>query len=132
MLLEGLRAYEQSDFLKAIHLLVPQIEQTLRNFLVLLGISHTKTVRGHPGISDVKSMNQVLEDERVQQAMTESLWRYLTVVFVDRRGLNIRNNLAHGLIGLDNFTRYMADRVFHAVLALGLMRSSESSEKKQK
>ena len=132
MLLEGLRAYEQRDFLKAIHLLVPQIEQTLRNFLVLLGISHIKTVRGYPGISDVKGMNQVLEDERVQQAMTENLWRYLTVVFVDRRGLNIRNNLAHGLIGLDNFTRYMADRVFHAVLVLGLMRSSESHEKKQK
>jgi lysyl-tRNA synthetase class 1 len=33
---EGLRAYESGDYLKAIHVLVPQVEHTLRNLHVLM------------------------------------------------------------------------------------------------
>ena len=123
LLQEGLHAYEQADFVKAIHVLVPQVEQSLRNLLGLLRIPTTKTVARHPGIEDVKSMNDVLGDARVRQAMTENLWRYLSVVYIERRGgLNLRNDLAHGLVGANAFNRSVADRVLHTMLALSLMR----------
>jgi lysyl-tRNA synthetase class 1 len=121
-LAEGLRAYESGDYLKSIHVLVPQVEHTLRNLLVLMQIPTTKAVPRHPGITDVKSMNQVLEDERVREALTENMWRYLTVLYIDRRGMNIRNDLAHGLLDMKMFNRAVADRVFHSLLVLGLIR----------
>ncbi|MBZ5494142.1 MAG: DUF4209 domain-containing protein [Acidobacteriia bacterium] len=120
---EGLLAYESGDYLKSIHVLVPQVEHALRNLLVLMQIPTTKAVPRHPGITDVKSMNQVLDDERVREALTENMWRYLTVLYIDRRGLNIRNDLAHGLLEMPTFNRAIADRVFHSLLVLGLIRT---------
>jgi hypothetical protein len=68
-------------------------------------------------------MNEVLSDARMREKLTENLWRYLTVVYIDRRGLNLRNDLAHGLVPPDGFKRHVADRVFHTLLALSLMRA---------
>ena len=124
LLRDGLVAYEQEDFVKAIHVLVPQIEQILRSFLGHLGRPILRTVRNHPGIMDARSMNDVLSDEFMRKVLTENLWRYLEVVYVDKRGLNLRNDLAHGLLSPTVFNRQLADRVFHTLLALSLMRSS--------
>lgn len=123
LLREGLEAYEKEDFVKAIHVLVPKIEHILRTFLGVLGVPTLKTVRNHPGIMDAKSMNDILSDERIRQVLTEDLWRYLTVLYIDKKGgLNLRNDLAHGLLPPNAFNRQIADRVFHSLLALSLIR----------
>ncbi|HET9377525.1 MAG TPA: DUF4209 domain-containing protein [Chthoniobacterales bacterium] len=123
LLREGLIAYEQEDFLKAIHVLVPQVEHILRAFLSLIGVPTLKSVPRHPGIMDAKNMNDVLDDTRVRQILTEDLWRYLAILYVDRKGgLNLRNDLAHGLLGPEMFNRQIADRVLHSLLALSLIR----------
>jgi Domain of unknown function (DUF4209) len=124
LLRDGVLAYEQEDFVKAIHVLVPQIEQVLRNFLVLLRIPPTKSVGRTPGVSDVKNMNDILRDDRVREAMTENLWRYLAVLYVEREGgFNVRNNLAHGLIAPGSLDRPLADCVFHSLLAISQIRA---------
>jgi lysyl-tRNA synthetase class 1 len=128
LLRDGLLAYEQEDLVKAIHILVPQVEDILRNFLGNLGRPTLKTVKGYPGTMDAKSMNEVLRDEHMQAVLTENLWRYLEVVYIDKRGINLRNNLAHGLLPPNAFNRHMADRVFHTLLALSLMRSAEKGQ----
>ncbi|MGA9885225.1 MAG: DUF4209 domain-containing protein [Candidatus Acidiferrales bacterium] len=125
LLKDGLEAYHQEDFVKAIYVLVPQIEHILRNFLGRVGIPVRKTVRNQPGITDAKNMNDVLADPRMRRVLTENLWRYLAVVYVDRRGLNLRNDLAHGLVPRAGFNRYVADRVFHTLLALSLVRAAQ-------
>jgi lysyl-tRNA synthetase class 1 len=126
ILREGIDAYWASDFIKAIHVLVPQVERILRDLLALLGIPPVKTVRRHPGILDAKNMNDALEDERVRAALTEDLWRYLYILYVDRRGgLNLRNDLAHGLAKEETFNRIIADRVIHSLLALSFLRTTE-------
>ncbi len=122
---EGLIAYSNEDFVKAIHVIVPQLEDALRNFLGSLEIPTLKSVRNHPGIMDAKSMNDVLGDSRLRQILTEDLWRYLTVVYVDKRGLNLRNDIAHGLVRRAAFNRSTADRVFHTLLALSLLRAAD-------
>ena len=114
--------------MKAIHVLVPQVEHILRNFLGSLGIPTLKTVRNHPGIMDAKSMNEVLGDERMREVLTENLWRYLSVVYIDKRGVNLRNDLAHGLLSSAIFNKGVADRVFHTLLALSLMRATNRKE----
>ncbi len=126
LLRDGLLAYEQGDFVKAIHVLVPRVEDTLRNFLGHMGRPTLKTVRGQPGIMDAKNMNDVLRDDQMRTVLTENLWRYLEVVYVDKRGMNLRNDLAHGLLAPNVFNRYVADRVFHTLLALSLMRERQT------
>ncbi len=121
ILREGLSAYMAGDFLKAIHVLVPQVEEILRNLLVMMGISPVKPVPRHPGISDVKSMNNVLEDVDVRRMFPEDVWRYLTLLFIERRGMNLRNDLAHGLIPIEGFNQGVANRVVHSLLVLSLV-----------
>lgn len=74
-------------------------------------------------------MNDLFADPRIRETLTENLWRYLAVVYADRRGLNITNNMAHGLIPRAAFARRMGDLVFHTLLALSLMRASERKQK---
>jgi hypothetical protein len=123
LLREGLEAYQEDDLVKAIHVVVPQVELILRNFAGRLGIPTRKT--GRQGITDAKNMNDVLADPRIKKKLTENLWRYLAVVYADRRGLNIRNDMAHGLMPRAAFGRRMGDLVFHTLLALSLMRAPD-------
>jgi hypothetical protein len=122
LLQSGVQAYFDGDFIKAVHVLVPQVEDTLRSLAAKSGIPVYKTVRGASGITDVKSMNNILEDQRVRNMLTEDLWRYLTVLYIDRRGLNLRNDLAHGLINTESFNTLICDRVLHSLMVLGMMR----------
>jgi hypothetical protein len=119
----GMQAYLDGDFIKAIHVLVPQVEDTLRSLAAKAGIPIYKTVRGASGITDVKSMNNVLEDARVRDMLGENLWRYLTVLYIDRRGLNLRNDLAHGLVSPQSFNQLIGDRVVHSLIVLGMIRA---------
>ena len=127
ILRDGLAAYLSKDHLKGIHVIVPQIEEMLRTLLVLMGIPPHKSVPRHPGITDVKNMNDALGDSRVQEVLTENLWRYLTVLYIDRRGLNLRNDLAHGLVSAEAFNQPIADSLFHSLLALSLMQKVKAA-----
>jgi hypothetical protein len=108
--------------------LVPQIEQALRNLLALIRVSPNKTVRGSSGILDVKSMGNALEDETLRTVLPEDVWRYLTVLYVERRGINLRNNLAHGLVSHSAFNQALSDRVFHSLLVMTLIRRTYTAE----
>jgi hypothetical protein len=67
-------------------------------------------------------MNNVLEDERVREVLPEDVWRYLTLLYIKRRGLNLRNDVAHGLIPLEGFNESIANRVLHSLLVLSPIR----------
>ena len=127
ILRDGLSAYLSRDHLKGVHVLVPQVEEMLRTLLVLMGIPPQKSVPRHPGITDVKNMNDALGDQRIQVALTENVWMYLTVLFIDRRGINLRNDLAHGLVPVEGFNQHIADRVFHSLLVLSRVRKKTVS-----
>jgi Domain of unknown function (DUF4209) len=122
ILRDGLSAYLSKDHLKGVHVLVPQLEEMLRTLLVLMGIPPQKIVPRHPGITDVKNMNDALADPRVREVLTEDVWMYLTVLYLDRRGMNLRNDLAHGLVPVEGFNQPIADRIFHSLLVLSLLR----------
>jgi hypothetical protein len=126
LLRDGLAAYEQGDFVKAIHVLIPQVECALREFLGRLGVPTRKPVRNHPGVNEAKNMNDILADPRMRAVLAERLWRYLTLVYVEKRGgLNLRNDVAHGLLNPAMFNRQVADYVFHTLLALSLVREKK-------
>lgn len=127
VLKQGLDAYLQQDYMKAIHILVPQIEKTLRRLLPMIGVPSLKPVRD-TGIMDAKGLNNILVEQKVREVLSEDIWRYLSVVYVDKRGLNLRNDLAHGLMPEAMFNKGVADRIFHTILVLGLARESDKPQ----
>ena len=69
-------------------------------------------------------------EERVREVLKEDLSRYLTVLYMDKGGLNLRNYLAQGLLGPNAFNRNTGERGFHSLLALSLIRA-KNPEKSQ-
>lgn len=122
LLMAGVKAYLDEDFIKAIHVLVPQIEYVMRRFLALLGRPTSKHIRSNLGVMQEKSLDDVLSDIAVRAALPEYVWRYFTALLADRRGWNLRNRLAHGLMNPADFNRQVADYVLHALLTLALIR----------
>jgi hypothetical protein len=50
---------------------------------------------------------------------------YMRVLLTDPRGWNVRNNLCHGMLEPDEISDVVADRIFHVLLMLALVRLKE-------
>jgi hypothetical protein len=120
----GIGAYLDADFVKAIHVLVPQIEHVMRRLLALLGRPTSKHLRSNLGVMQEKSLDDILTDPAVRACLPDDVWRYLSVLLTDRRGWNVRNRLAHGLMMPGEFNSQVADYVLHALLTLAFIRVS--------
>ena len=119
---KGLEAYFNGDFVVALHLLIPQIEDAVRNIVDLAGGNVQKPSR-HGGYN-LKTFDDILWDDIVLKALKEDLTSYLKILFTDPRGWNLRNKVCHGLCDPGHFNQRTADRVFHALLCLGLVRKA--------
>jgi hypothetical protein len=133
MLLEqAIDAYLVDDHVKAIHVLVPQIEHCLRRLLAMLGKPTNKHRRSDLGVMIEKSLNDILEAEPViKQCLGDDATFYLRVLLCDPRGFNVRNDLAHGLMAPENFNRFLSDRLMHVVFFLAQLRGSPVSKSKE-
>ena len=72
LILEGIAAYLAEDWVKAIHVLVPQVEEILRNLLAKIRVPITKAVRNNSGVTDLKNMGDVLSDERIKSVLAKT------------------------------------------------------------
>jgi hypothetical protein len=120
--LEGLQAHIDGDYLKAIHVLVPQVENMLRELLRLMHIPRSKRVRGQSGITELKTMGEALWDPRVVEALEEDLHFFLTHLYVEKHGLNLRNDLSHGIAPPTVFTQMVSGMVIQSVVLLSVIR----------
>jgi hypothetical protein len=123
---QGIEAYLQGDHLKAIHVLVPQIENALRSFLYLVGLPPNKPRRGDPSTMTEKTLSDILEHEPIlQEYFGEPIRLYLLAFLAAPRGHNVRNRLSHGLMAAEEFNRGISDRVLHILFLLGTIRRAE-------
>jgi hypothetical protein len=121
---QGVEAYFAGDHLKAISLLVPQIENALRFMLPLVGQPQNKPKRGaQPGMTE-KTLTDIMVDPVVKGVIGEAAHTYLVSFLADARGFNIRNRMCHGLMVEEDFNRWISDRVLHTILLLGSFRRS--------
>jgi hypothetical protein len=116
---KGFAAYEAEDYIAAIHILVPQVENLLRGLLELLDVPITKTV---DGFTELKNLNEVLQDDRLKESIDEQWWLVFKAVFSDHRGLNLRNEMAHGIASIDAFNNVTAGLVLQSVVLLSAVR----------
>jgi hypothetical protein len=111
----GLERYFSEDFPSALHLLIPQLERTLRNMLEKLGVA-TTILRGR--VVEEKTLGRILKEPKLEEFLGEDVSCYLRTFLIDKRGDNLRNDIAHGLITREKCTRNMANTLLFIFLLL--------------
>ena len=114
---EGLSAWFAGDSVKAIHVLVPQVEAILRNMLSKMGISVRKyepKVRGFQSIG----MGSLLHDDAMKTVGLRDVRFHFLALYADPRAINLRNQLAHGLARSESLSIGVANWVVHSLLVL--------------
>ena len=117
LLRKGFEHYFQDDHVSALHLLVFQFEDILRNLLREANRPVTKPPdSGRMGGATM--LGSLLLDEEFRQEAGASLMRYYELILADPNGLNLRNNLAHGLMEVEEMSRSIVELIIHVLLSL--------------
>jgi hypothetical protein len=120
----GLSAYLAGDMVAAAHILIPQFEDAVRTLVELTRGTIYKSHRAGGFI--LKNLDELLREETVIKTLGEDAARYLSVVYTDQRGWNLRNDVCHGLEPAAGFGRPICDRIVHTLLLLGTLRPGSS------
>ncbi|HCR52806.1 MAG TPA: hypothetical protein DIW27_00220 [Cytophagales bacterium] len=98
---KGLKAGLQGDLTIAAHILIPQLENSIRTYMedsgkLVTRLNDDLTQKEH-------DLNKLLYEDSVKQVFGEDLVFALRVLLVEELGGNYRNRLAHGLLGDNHF-----------------------------
>jgi hypothetical protein len=124
--IEGIENYLNNEFIITLNILIPQIEALIRKLAEKVGIPVLKISRY--GGFHYKTLDDLLRDKDVINVLTEDICLYLRTLLTDQRGLNLRNNICHGISQIEDFNQINADLVFHALLCLALVREEEKGK----
>lgn len=93
----GISEFFEDNYTAAVHLLVPQFEDILRNIISSLG-GITRKKNHFTGGYDRINLDEALNSEDIKRVLNDSTIIYMKSILSHRQGLNLRNNLCHGLI----------------------------------
>ncbi len=122
LLQDGLEAYFDGDFVKAVHVLVPQIERGFRNLIEVAGGASTKP---HPRFSTAQvviTMGDIMHDKILTTkfgTVGEGISLQIATLYADSRARNVRNDLAHGILDRQDMTQELTHWLIHSALLLG-------------
>ncbi|MCX5713989.1 MAG: DUF4209 domain-containing protein [Candidatus Omnitrophica bacterium] len=116
----------EDDFLSFTHLIVPQIENSVR---LIFGMNKQKITSVREGIQQERDLNQLLTDPEAEKIFGKDLLWEMRSVLIEKTGPNLRNRICHGLIsstGINN-----SSSVFLLWLILHLIVGFQSTEKNE-
>jgi len=98
----GIAAGLDGDLLLFTHLIIPQIENSVR---MLVGAAGGKTTSYRDGLMKERDLNQLLTEKDPgidgDAALGEDLLWELRALLVEQSGPNLRNRICHGLATID-------------------------------
>ena len=100
LFVKAIVAGANGDFITALHLLIPQVENGLRHLIETEGGEIPRTISPE-GIEEVWGLEKCLEHPFVLERLGPKFVFELRSVLVARIGPNVRNCLAHGLLSPD-------------------------------
>ena len=119
---DGVERYFKNDFVGSIFILIPQIEAVLRSMMQKLQIPTTVPERKGFGIIEGDLGYYLCNLSVKQRILGEDFAMWLRIFLVEKEGgLNIRNDIAHGLIEFHQLTPGIASGVLFALLRLGCL-----------
>ena len=116
---KGLYAGFTGDLLTAAHLLIPQIENSIRELCKRMSVRTSGL--DSKGIQEEYDLNRLLDSERfpeITSMFDEDMLFNLRGLLVQRSGSNLRNRIAHGLINDDEFCDSLMSYLWWLVLRL--------------
>lgn len=102
----GFKSAIDGDYEIALHLLIPQFENSIRHILTQSG--HITSGLDTDGIQDERSLNITLYLPEIKKLIDENLLFDLQGLLVERFGTNLRNLMAHGLMSHHAFYSHQA------------------------
>lgn|GEM_PF-3093063 len=122
LLRKGFERYFSGDHVSALHILVPQFEDLLRNLFEQAGWSIQRDRARAPILQDL------LRFPQFTKVVGESLHLYYTWALTDVNGLNVRNEVCHGFLPPERMTRETVELILHLLLTLTLFRIEERQQ----
>lgn len=128
-LLKGFQAYWNDDPFHASQTFIPYTETLIRRLIVRAG-GVTLRPNENGGYS-TKTLGELLakNTELIDQIFQAEVTFYLKVVLTHPLGWNLRNNYAHGIALNALFRQDIADRLFHILLLLSLVKIEKKQNK---
>lgn len=124
IVLKGVTAFLEEDYMTAIHILIPQAEAAIRTLVELMGGATLR--RNRQGGLQLRTFDDLLRDERVENCFGSDASFYFRILLTDQRGWNMRNDVCHGISPAGAFNYSTADRVMHVMLCLSQVRESNA------
>ena len=125
-LIKGIEAYLKGNYVVSLHILIPQIEAIIRNLSEKVGIPILKPSR--TGGFFYRTLDELLREKGIIKVLSEDMCLYFRVLLTDPRGWNLRNEVCHGISGPERFNQISADRIFHALLCLALVKEKRDEK----
>ena len=91
----GIHAGLHGQFIQAIHVLIPQLEHLLRHHLNLDGVITSSM--NDSGIQQEFDLNRLLIMSETEKLLGVDLCFLFRVLFTERHGYNLRNEISHGM-----------------------------------
>lgn len=121
--LKGLVAGFNMDYITALHILVPQVENSIRCLAENCGVVVYKTSSN--GVEECLSLESILSKKEVEICLEETFLFNLRLFFVSDYGFGMRANIAHGLVSDNELQTYSALAVWWFILKICCMYSPE-------
>lgn len=118
---KGILAGFQYDFITALSILIPQVENSIRCLAELCG--DVVYDNNEEGIEQLKTLNAVIELPCLNEVLESDLIFNMKGVFTSKYGLNIRNDIAHGNLDDGEFHSAYAVYAWYFILKLCCMNS---------
>lgn len=125
VLQKGIAAYMDDDHITALHLLIPQIEKSIRLIIEQSNGSVLKRTNESIGGYQLKTFGTLLEDPVALNVFGRDLIYHLKLLLTDDRSLNLRNRISHGLSPKSLFTPANSALIIHALFCLYLVEETE-------
>jgi predicted nucleotidyltransferase len=97
LLRTGIERYFARDYVSSLHVLVPLFEDVLRRLRGKLGLN-TTSVKPGSSLWRQMTLEEVLATAQLIEGLGADAIDYLRFLFVEQQGLNLRNEIAHGLL----------------------------------
>jgi hypothetical protein len=116
--LRGLHAGFHGDFLVASHLLVPQIENSLRHVLESHGVDVSNLMSD--GTQPVKVLGAIFSMKETEEIFGEALCFELRGCLIEKTGFDFRNRIAHGFVSEAECYSVASETIWWLVLRICL------------
>lgn len=117
---KGVEAYFEDNYIVAMHLLIPQLEVGFKNIINLQGGS--VIIANNIGGMDFILLTKILANDLLKNCFDDDMLFYFKAILNDQKGLNLRNDVCHGLLSSTEFTESKSARIIHILLILAQVR----------